>query len=73
MDSTFDAVVSSWPSQPWLAVALLYHSGDLSARLVSTAPPRSRSLAALAAISFAAGLATIYLALASPIEVFASL
>ena len=73
MNALFEAFVRSWPYAPWLAVALglaagIYLRGWLSLRQQSTERWHIGQLAA-----FLGGLATIYLALASPIEPFASL
>ncbi len=73
MSSNFDAVCSSWPAQPWLAVGLLLTAG-IYVRGWRTLRRRDpvrwhRGQPAL----FIGGLATIYVALASPIEAFAPL
>ncbi len=73
MNPTFDAFLVSWPYDPWLVVALagsagVYLRGWRSLRRYDAArwtPWRPWA--------FLAGLATIYLALASPIETFADL
>jgi cytochrome c oxidase assembly factor CtaG len=73
MNPTFDAFLSSWPYDPWLVVALavsaaIYVRGWRSLRRHDAARWPAWRLWA-----FLAGLATIYLALASPIETFAEL
>ncbi len=73
MTPTFDAMLRSWPGDPWLAVGLLvpwivYLRGWL---LLRSADRRRWGPGRLAA--FTAGLLAIYLALASPLEPFASL
>jgi cytochrome c oxidase assembly factor CtaG len=73
MNSTLDAALRSWPAKPWLVVALaligaIYGRGWLV--LHRRAPHRWHTGRLVA---FWAGLATIFLALASPIESFASL
>src|SRR5258708_17114067 len=73
MSATLDAVLRSWPLDPWLLVALLvgagiYLRGWLALR---RRDPRRWHGGHLAA--FLGGLAAIYLALASPIEPFAAL
>ncbi len=73
MISTFDAFLRSWPVAPWLAATLLV-SACLYARgwrqLYYRDPERWH---AGRLIAFLAGLAAVYLALASPIEPFALL
>ncbi len=71
MSTNFDAVFSSWPAQPWVAVGLLltaaiYLRGWRSLRRRDRARWNRWYPAA-----FLGGLTTIYLALASPIEAFA--
>ena len=73
MSTTLDAVFSSWPAQPWLAAMLLvtaavYWRGWRVLRDRDRQRWRGWRLAA-----FISGLATIYIALASPIEAFAAL
>src|SRR5258708_26245084 len=73
MNALFEAFVRSWPYAPGLAVALglaagIYLRGWLSLRQQNMERWHIGQLAA-----FLGGLATIYLALASPIEPFASL
>jgi cytochrome c oxidase assembly factor CtaG len=72
-DAVFSAVFSSWPAQPWLAAMLvltaaIYWRGWRWLQRRDSARWRPWRLAA-----FVGGLATIYLALASPIEAFAPL
>src|SRR5437016_1166700 len=71
--SSVDAIFSSWTWQPWLASTLLlsaaiYWRGWKVLRRRGTSRWRGYQLAA-----FLLGLATLYLALASPIDAFAGL
>src|SRR6516162_660517 len=73
MSATLDAFLRSWPFDPWLLATLLvcagiYVRGWLVLRRRGSARWHGGRLAA-----FFGGLATIYLALASPIEPFAAL
>ncbi|MEX2113046.1 MAG: cytochrome c oxidase assembly protein [Pirellulales bacterium] len=73
MNPTFEAFVRSWPFDPWLLAALaasgsIYLRGWLVLRQRDVDRWRLGRLAA-----FGGGLAATYLALASPIEPFASL
>ncbi len=73
MNPTLDAALRSWPAEPWLVVALvlsgaIYERGWLILRRRAPHRWHGGQLAA-----FWGGLATMYLALASPIESFASL
>src|SRR5215475_545660 len=73
MSSSLDAALSSWPVQPWLAIALLstlaiYLRGWRTLRRHNSHRWHGGQLAA-----FGGGLSALYLALASPIEVFAPL
>ncbi|HVS35475.1 MAG TPA: cytochrome c oxidase assembly protein, partial [Gemmataceae bacterium] len=73
MSPTLDAFLCSWPFEPWLLVALilpaaLYFRGWLRLR---RGDPRRWAAGRL--IAFLGGLATIYVALGSPIEPFADL
>jgi cytochrome c oxidase assembly factor CtaG/ferredoxin len=73
MDPTLDAFVRSWPFAPWLTATLLlsagiYTRGWLILRRRDVGRWRPGQLAA-----FIGGLSAIFLALASPIEPFASL
>jgi cytochrome c oxidase assembly factor CtaG len=73
MSPTFDAMLRSWPSAPWLAASLLTSATIyfLGWRQLHARDPERWHAGRLA--SFACGLASFYLALASPIEEFASL
>ena len=74
MSPTLDAFLRSWPFEPWLTAALLLLRGRLSARLVRAASSRPAPMAPAARLAaFLGGLVAIFLALASPIEPFASL
>jgi cytochrome c oxidase assembly factor CtaG/ferredoxin len=73
MNSTFESFLRSWPSEPWLLVSLvltaaIYARGWLHLRHRDPQRWNARHLWA-----FLAGLAGVELALASPIETFASL
>jgi cytochrome c oxidase assembly factor CtaG len=73
MSPTLDAFLCSWPFDPWLLVALalgaaVYCRGWL---YLHRRDPRRWSAGRL--LAFLGGLATIFVALASPIEPFASL
>ncbi|HUY89981.1 MAG TPA: cytochrome c oxidase assembly protein [Pirellulales bacterium] len=73
MSATFEAFLRSWPSEPWLVAALVataavYLRGWLALR---GREPERWHAGRLAA--FLGGLASIFLALASPIEPFAGL
>src|SRR5262249_29689973 len=69
MSPTLEACLRSWPFDPWLAGALLVTAGVyLRGWLALRRRWHGGHLAA-----FCGGLATIYLALASPIEPFAAL
>src|SRR4029077_4829535 len=73
MSPTLDALLSSWPNDPWLLAALVgtaavYGRGWLVLHRRDAQRWHSGRLAA-----FCSGLAVIFLALASPIEPFASL
>ncbi len=81
MSLTLDAFLCSWPFDPWLLVALalsgaIYFRGWLCLHRRDggrTPGPHATRLAKGRLCAFLAGLATIYVALASPIEPFASL
>lgn len=73
MSPTFHAILWSWPFDPWLAfflllTAILYLRGWFILRRKSSVPWRPAQ-----PISFLAGLAVIFLALASPLEPLATL
>jgi cytochrome c oxidase assembly factor CtaG len=73
MNPTLDAALRSWPFDPGLLIALLA-TGGVYLRgwwILHRRDPRRWHVGRLAA--FLGGLGTIYLALASPIEPFASL
>ncbi|MGD9632380.1 MAG: cytochrome c oxidase assembly protein [Pirellulales bacterium] len=73
MSPTFDAMLRSWPSAPWLAASLLASAVIYSIgwRRLHARDPDRWPVGRLAA--FVGGLAAFYLALASLIEAFASL
>src|SRR5262245_33857351 len=73
MSPTLDAALRSWPFEPWLVAAMLvtagvYLRGWLILRRRDGQRWHGGHLAA-----FLGGLAAVYLALASPIELFADL
>lgn len=73
MNPLFDAFLRSWPSSPWLcftlaAAASIYVRGWLRLRRHD-----SQRWSGLRLAAFLGGLGAVYLALASPIEVFADL
>ena len=73
MNPIFDAVVRSWPFEPWVLFSLFLTAGVYLRGWLALhrrdAPrwPRSQPIA------FGAGLSAIFLAVASPIEPFTSL
>ncbi|BBO35854.1 cytochrome c oxidase assembly protein [Lacipirellula parvula] len=73
MSPTLDAFVRSWPSEPWLVASLLLSAAIYVRgwRSLHRRDPERWSLWRLA--SFCGGLFAIFLALASPLEPFASL
>jgi cytochrome c oxidase assembly factor CtaG len=73
MNPTLDAALRSWPAAPWLFITLaltaaVYGRGWL---ILRRRAPRRWHIGQL--VAFWSGLATLYLALASPIESFAPL
>ena len=73
MNPTLDAFLRSWPFAPWLACSLLFSAAIYARgwRLLRLRNPERWQVERLA--SFLGGLTAIFLALASPIEPFASL
>ncbi len=73
MNPTFDAVLRSWPSAPWLVFSLLLTAAIYLRgwRALRRRDPRRWTAGQPAA--FLGGLAALFLALASPIEPFAAL
>ena len=73
MSPTLDAFVRSWPSEPWLVAALLLAAGIYYRgwRILRRRDASRWSAWRLA--SFFGGLCAIFLALASPLEPFATL
>jgi cytochrome c oxidase assembly factor CtaG len=70
MSATLDAFLRSWPSDPWLLIALLVSAGVYLRGWLALGRRRWHGGHVTA---FFGGLAAIYLALASPIEPFAAL
>src|SRR5262245_20154745 len=73
MSQTVDAFLRSWPSAPWLSVALLlsaavYGRGWRALRHRNPARWHSGKLGA-----YLGGLAALFLAFGSPVELFGSL
>jgi cytochrome c oxidase assembly factor CtaG len=73
MSPTFDAFLRSWPVAPWLAASLLIPACIYTLGWRKLHHRDSDRWHAGRLASFLAGLAAVYLALASPIEPFASL
>ena len=73
MSPTLDAFLCSWPFDPWLLVALAFSAADYFRGWLYLHRRDARRWGPGRLYAFLAGLATIYLALASPIEPFASL
>src|SRR5690349_23029144 len=73
MSSTLDAFVRSWPNEPWLVASLLLSAGFYFRgwNILRRREPRRWNGWRLA--SFLGGLTAIFLALASPLEPFATL
>jgi cytochrome c oxidase assembly factor CtaG/ferredoxin len=73
MTPTLDAMLRSWPFAPWLAASLVVPAWIyvVGWRRLHRRDPERWSVARL--VAFLSGLATFYLALASPIEPFSSL
>ncbi|HZZ26570.1 MAG TPA: cytochrome c oxidase assembly protein [Pirellulales bacterium] len=71
MSTTFEAVFSSWPAQPWLVLMLLFTAAVYGRgwRFLRRHDPVRWNYGPLTA--FIGGLLAMYLALASPIEAFA--
>src|SRR5262245_51075548 len=72
MSPTLDAFLRSWPSAPWLSALLLLAAAVYVRgwRSLSLSDPARWNMCRLAA--FLGGLAAVFLALASPIDPFAS-
>src|SRR6266851_5147271 len=73
MSPTLDAVLRSWPFDPWLLVTLLVCAGLYLRGWLALRRRDARRWHGGHVTAFFGGLATIYLALASPIEPFAAL
>src|SRR5438876_7497613 len=73
MSPTLDAVLRSWPFDPWLLVALLVCAGIYLRGWLALHRRDSQRWHGGHVAAFLGGLAAIYLALASPIEPFAAL
>jgi cytochrome c oxidase assembly factor CtaG len=73
MSPTLDAVLRSWPCDPWLVVALIVSGGLYTRGWLLLARRGSARFHEVQLVAFLAGLASVFLALGSPIEPFASL
>ena len=73
MNPTFDAVIRSWPFEPWLYVSLLLAAGIYLRGWLVLHRRSARCWSQGPLIAFLAGLTVLFLALASPIEPFTSL
>src|SRR5437899_6457686 len=73
MSPTLDAVLRSWPFDPWLLVSLLLCAGIYLRGWLALSRRDSRQWHGGHVAAFLGGLTAIYLALASPIEPFAAL
>src|SRR5208337_2462436 len=73
MNPTFDAVIRSWPFEPWLYVSLLLAAGIYLRGWLVLHRRSARRWSQGQLIAFLAGLTVLFLALASPIEPFTSL
>src|SRR5205823_8560414 len=73
MSATLDAVLRSWPFDPWLLIALVVCAGIYLRGWLVLRRRDARRWHGGHVAAFLGGLAAIYLALASPIEPFAAL
>src|SRR5438105_13670352 len=73
MSPTFDAVVRSWPFDPWLLLSLLLTGGIYLRGWLFLRRRNPDRWQARQPIAFFAGLGCLFLALASPIEPFTGL
>src|SRR3954468_19453401 len=71
--ATFDAILLSWPFEPWVVVSLLLASLTYARgwRVLHGRDPARWQGSQL--IAFLSGIRTLFLALASPLETFAPL
>jgi cytochrome c oxidase assembly factor CtaG len=73
MNPTMDASLRSWPADPWLTATLLLSGGIYLRGWLELHRRDPARWSAGRLVAFAGGLAAIFLALASPLEPFASL
>jgi cytochrome c oxidase assembly factor CtaG/ferredoxin len=73
MDPTFDAVLRSWPFEPWFLFSLLLTAGLYFCGWLVFHRRDPQRWPSSQPIAFGFGLAALFLALASPIEPFTSL
>ena len=73
MNPIFDAFLRSWPFEPWLLASLLLTAGVYLRGWLSLHRRDPGRWLCLQPVAFGAGLLALFLALASPIEPFASL
>ena len=73
MNSTFDAFLRSWPFDPWVLLGLLLSAGLYLRGWLTLHHRDARRWTIGRLAAFLAGLVALFLALASPIEPFASL
>ena len=73
MDTTLDAFLCSWPSDPWLVAALVLTGGVYLRGWLRLRRGGGRQWNGGQLVAFLGGLGALFLALASPIEPFAVL
>lgn len=73
MNPAFDGFLRSWPSSPWLAFSLLLAAAVYLRGWLKLRRHDAQRWNGLRLSAFLGGMAAIFLALASPIEVFADL
>ena len=73
MNPVFDAFLHSWPSEPWVLFSLLLAAGIYLRGWLALHRRDERRWPRMQPVAFAGGLSAVFLALASPIEPFASL
>jgi cytochrome c oxidase assembly factor CtaG/ferredoxin len=73
MNPTFDAFLRSWPFEPWVVCSLLLTAGLYGRGWLALHRRDGRRWPWTRPVAFGAGLAALFLALASPIEPFTSL
>src|SRR4051812_24358379 len=73
MDPTLEALLRSWPLDPWVVVPLLLTAGVYVRGWCQLRQRGSRRWGPLQLGAFLGGLTALFLALASPVEAFAGL